>query len=239
MIWSLSCILLWRIYIRRYMAQVRKTLEINMTKLKNFIAVSVIRWLNKYLMPNQEPPQESDSRNQLLGLMTDQLFKDTDKLKFMISREPHTLFLLWQLLRFTEYLSDADAWAEQRQILIDTFGDWPEMKSLLFETDQRDVCSIAAVCETYKCATSWVNLTPTETGFYFAVKGLTLFWIEKRDQETPYDRIYVSLLTQKSERKKCDAIKKIQAEIIEYFTMLQQLLARTSTGMLQIFPNIR
>ena len=83
----------------------------------------------------------------------------------MISREPHTLFLLWQLLRFTEYLSDADAWAEQRQILIDTFGDWPEMKSLLLETDQRDVCSITSVCDTYKCATTeWANLTPTETG---------------------------------------------------------------------------
>ena len=72
---TLRCILLWRIYIRRYMAAMRKTLVINSTKIKNFIAVTAIRWFNKYLMPNQEPQQESDSRNQLLGLMSDQLFK--------------------------------------------------------------------------------------------------------------------------------------------------------------------
>ena len=91
-----------------------------------------------------------DTRNQILDLMSAELFKNMDKLKFMISREPHTLFLLWQLLRFAEYLSEPDQWREQKLHLMNTFGDWPEMKSLLLGGDSRDICSMVSLRETYK-----------------------------------------------------------------------------------------
>ena len=96
-----------------------------------------------------------DTRNQILDLMSAELFKNMDKLKFMISREPHTLFLLWQLLRFAEYLSEPDQWREQKLHLMNTFGDWPEMKSLLLGGDRRDICSMVSLRETYKY---WLTL---------------------------------------------------------------------------------
>ena len=70
-----------------------------------------------------------------------------------------------------------------------------------------------------KCARSWVNTTLDDS--------------EKRDNETPYDRMYISQLQNRSETLKKDVIKEIESQIVEYFSNLQHSFKEGSNVVLE------
>ena len=132
-------VLAWKINFERHWTFVTGFISTQTLKLKHYFTM-------KYCQnPVKAQKQHTIPTRHHVGLMADKMFKDTDELKLVISREPHTLFLLWQLLRFWEYLTDRDQWQEQRVFLEAAFEDWPDMKNLVDQVDKRDVCSFTAL----------------------------------------------------------------------------------------------
>lgn len=210
----------WKINFERHWVYMSTLVTTQLLKLQHYLTMKFCQ-----RPVNSQNKQHSIPTRHHVGLMADKMFKDTDELKLVISREPHTLFLLWQLLRFWEYLTDHDQWQEHRVFLEAAFVDWPDMKNLVDQRDKRDVCSFRALQTTYGCA-GQVNSTPSDS--------------EKRETETPYDHIYVTQLQETSEQVKRDTVKNIETEIINYFTKLQNSIKLNSryADMLKIFPSI-
>ena len=61
----------------------------------------------------KRPPREKSksSQTQIIQIMSDEMLNNKESILFMISREPHTLFLVEQLAHFTDYLFDGNTYS--------------------------------------------------------------------------------------------------------------------------------